>query len=117
MLWQTQLQVNDLMEKNQLLTLAMPSGSGDKKATLTRVQYKYIMQFAKYCMSTIDPWVNTSKIFQAQESVDNGLVLSPERYASPESEKNVLYAEVYATLKPEHAVLFKWNYGPVKQRV
>ncbi len=56
MLQQTQLQVNDLMEKNQLLTLVMPSGSGDKKATLTRVQYKYIMQFAKYCMSTIDPW-------------------------------------------------------------
>ncbi|PBK84235.1 hypothetical protein ARMGADRAFT_1037361 [Armillaria gallica] len=113
---QTQLQVNDLMEKNQLLTLAMPSGSGDKKATLTRVQYKYITQFSKYCVSTIDPWVNASEIFQAQESIDNGLVLSPERYASPESEKNALYAEVYAILKPEHAVLFKRNYGPAKQR-
>ncbi len=105
------------MEKNQLLTLAMPSGSGDKKATVTRVQYKYITQFAKYCVSMINPWVNASEIFQARVSVDNGLVLSPERYASPESEKNALYAEVYATLKPEHTVLFKWNYGPAKQRV
>ncbi|KAK0219572.1 hypothetical protein EDD85DRAFT_961055 [Armillaria nabsnona] len=115
-LQQTQLQVNDMMEKNKLLMLAMPSGSGDKKATLTRVQYKYITWFAKYCMSMIDPWVNASKIFQARESVDNGLVLSPKRYASPELEKNALYAEVYANLKPEHAVLFKWNYGPAKQR-
>ncbi|KAK0218428.1 hypothetical protein EDD85DRAFT_797558 [Armillaria nabsnona] len=113
---QTQLQVNDLMEKNQLLTLAMPSGSSNKKATLMRVQYKYIMRFAKYCVSTIDPWVNASEIFQARESVDNGLVLRPKRYASPESEKNALYAEVYANLKPEHAVLFKRNYGPAKQR-
>ncbi|KAK0478042.1 hypothetical protein EDD18DRAFT_1114372 [Armillaria luteobubalina] len=68
---QAQLQVNDLMEKNQLLTLAMPSGSGNKKSTLTKVQHKYIMQFAKHCMSTIDPWVDESKIFQTQESIDN----------------------------------------------
>ncbi|KAK0493744.1 hypothetical protein EDD18DRAFT_1356205 [Armillaria luteobubalina] len=92
-LWQTQLHVNVLMEKNQLLTLAMPSGSSDKKATLTKVQHKYIMQFAKHCMSTIDPWVDESEIFQAWESVDNRLVLSPKQYASPESEKNVLCAE------------------------
>ncbi|KAK0489601.1 hypothetical protein EDD18DRAFT_1359489 [Armillaria luteobubalina] len=113
---QTQLQVNDLMEKNQLLTLAMPSGSSDKKATLTKVQHKYIMQFAKHCMSTIDPWVDESEIFQARESVDNRLVLSPERYASPELEKNALYAEVYAILKPEHDILFRRNYGPARKQ-
>ncbi|KAK0482014.1 hypothetical protein EDD18DRAFT_1112815 [Armillaria luteobubalina] len=70
---EAQLQVNDLMEKNQLLTLAMPSGSGDKKSTLTKVQHKYITQFAKHCVSTIDPWVDESKIFQTRESIDNGL--------------------------------------------
>ncbi|KAK0490116.1 hypothetical protein EDD18DRAFT_1358753 [Armillaria luteobubalina] len=113
---QTQLQVNDLMEKNQLLTLAMPSGSSNKKATLTKVQHKYIMQFAKHCMSTIDPWVDESEIFQARESVDNRLVLSPEQYASLESEKNALYVEVYAILKPEHDILFRRNYGPVRKR-
>ncbi|KAK0501983.1 hypothetical protein EDD18DRAFT_1100478 [Armillaria luteobubalina] len=95
---QAQLQVNDLMEKNQLLTLAMPSGSGDKKSTLMKVQHKYITQFAN------------------DRSMENRLVLSPERYASPESEKNALYAEVYAILKPEHKVLFRRNYGPARKR-
>ncbi|KAK0492587.1 hypothetical protein EDD18DRAFT_1357859 [Armillaria luteobubalina] len=74
--------------------LAMPSGSSNKKATLMKVQHKYIMQFAKHCVSTINPWVDESEIFQAWESVDNRLVLSPEQYTSPESEKNALYAEV-----------------------
>ncbi|KAK0483352.1 hypothetical protein IW261DRAFT_1561159 [Armillaria novae-zelandiae] len=111
-LCQTQLQVNELIEKNQLLTFAMPSKSNDKKASLTKVQHKYITQFAKHCMSTIDPWVDDSDIFQARESADNGLILSPERYTSAESEKDALYAEVYAILKPEHEVLFRWNYSP-----
>ncbi|KAK0471473.1 hypothetical protein IW261DRAFT_1571983 [Armillaria novae-zelandiae] len=116
MLRQTQLQVNELIEKNQLLVFAMPSKSDDKKASLTKVQHKYITQFSKCCVSTIDPWVDDSDIFQARESADNGLILSPEQYTSAESEKDALYAEVYAILKPEHEVLFRRNYGPARKR-
>ncbi|KAK0460785.1 hypothetical protein IW261DRAFT_1428840 [Armillaria novae-zelandiae] len=113
---QTQLQVNELIEKNQLLAFAMPSKSNNKKASLTKVQHKYITQFAKHCVSTIDPWVDDSDIFQARESADNGLILSPKRYTSAESEKDALYAEVYAILKPEHEVLFRRNYSPARKR-
>ncbi|KAK0479442.1 hypothetical protein EDD18DRAFT_1364118 [Armillaria luteobubalina] len=116
-LWSTQLQVNELIEKNQLLEMLMPSRS--KKGhdnSLMPEQTSNIRHFTHCCVTTIDPWVDDAKIFQACESVDNTLILSPKRYKSPDSEEQGLYAEVYAVLKEEHHFFFKRNYSPVVKK-
>ncbi|KAK0474497.1 hypothetical protein IW261DRAFT_1568474 [Armillaria novae-zelandiae] len=113
----TQLQVNELIEKNQLLEMSMPSRS--KKGhdnSLTPEQASDIRHFAHRCVTTIDPWADDAEIFQARESVDNTLIFSPEQYKSPESEEEGLYAEVYAVLKEEHHFFFKRNYSPAVKK-
>ncbi|KAK0492036.1 hypothetical protein EDD18DRAFT_1109439 [Armillaria luteobubalina] len=113
----TQLQVNELIEKNRLLEMSMPSHS--KKGhdnSLTPEQTSDIRHFAHRCVTTIDPWADDTEIFQARESVDNTLILSPERYESPDSEEQGLYAEVYAVLKEEHHFFFKRNYSPAVKK-
>ncbi|KAK0480486.1 hypothetical protein EDD18DRAFT_1113466 [Armillaria luteobubalina] len=112
MLRSTQLQVNELIEKNRLLEMSMPSHS--KKghdSSLMSEQTSDIRHFAHRCVTTIDPWADDAEIFQVHESVDNTLILSSERYESPESEEEGLYAEVYAVLKEEHHFFFKRNYS------
>ncbi|KAK0460751.1 hypothetical protein IW261DRAFT_1577575 [Armillaria novae-zelandiae] len=116
-LWSTQLQVNELIEKNRLLEMSMPSRS--KKGhdnSLTPEQTSDIRHFAHCCVTTIDPWADDAEIFQVHESVDNTLILSPERYESPESEEQGLYAEVYTVLKEEHHFFFKRNYSPAVKK-
>ncbi|KAK0471412.1 hypothetical protein IW261DRAFT_1425222 [Armillaria novae-zelandiae] len=117
-LWYTQLQVNELIEKNRLLEMSMPSCS--KKGhnnSLTPEQTSDIRHFTHHCVTTIDPWADNANIFQARESVDNMLILSPERYESPESEEQGLYAEMYAMLKEEHHFFFKRNYSPAVKKI
>ncbi|KAK0488464.1 hypothetical protein IW261DRAFT_1556929 [Armillaria novae-zelandiae] len=116
-LWSTQLQVNELIEKNRLLEMSMPSRS--KKGhdnSLTPEQASDIRHFTHRCVTTIDPWADDAEIFQVCESVDNTLIFSPERYKSPESEEEGLYAEVYAVLKEEHHFFFKRNYSPAVKK-
>ncbi|KAK0471579.1 hypothetical protein IW261DRAFT_1425018 [Armillaria novae-zelandiae] len=113
----TQLQVNELIEKNRLLEMSMPSRS--KKGhdnSLMPEQTSDIRHFAQHCVTMIDPWADNTKIFQACKSVDNTLILSPERYKSPELEEEGLYAEVYAVLKEEHHFFFKRNYSPAVKK-
>ncbi|KAK0462145.1 hypothetical protein IW261DRAFT_1428213 [Armillaria novae-zelandiae] len=114
----TQLQVNELIEKNRLLEMSMPSRSKiGHDNSLTPEQTSDIRHFAHRCVTTIDPWADDAEIFQAHESVDNTLILSPERYESPESEEQGLYAEVYAVLKEEHHFFFKRNYSPAVKKI
>ncbi|KAK0477549.1 hypothetical protein IW261DRAFT_1565849 [Armillaria novae-zelandiae] len=97
--------------------MSMPSCS--KKGhdnSLTPEQTSDIRHFAHCCVTTIDPWVDNAEIFQACESIDNTLFLSPEQYESPESEEQGLYAEVYTVLKEEHHFFFKRNYSPAVKK-
>ncbi|KAK0484202.1 hypothetical protein EDD18DRAFT_1112007 [Armillaria luteobubalina] len=113
----TQLQVNELIEKNRLLEMSMLSRS--KKGhdnSLMPEQTSDIRHFAHRCVTTIDPWVDNAEIFQVCESVDNTLILSPKRYESLDSEEQGLYAEVYAVLKEEHHFFFKRNYSPAVKK-
>ncbi|KAK0505525.1 hypothetical protein EDD18DRAFT_1098872 [Armillaria luteobubalina] len=94
-LWATQLQVTELVEKNQLLKMLLPAHSKKGHAnSLTQEQSSDIRHYAQCCVSTVDPWVDDADIFQAQ------------------SEEQGLYAEVYAVLKEEHCFFFQRNYGP-----
>ncbi|KAK0483054.1 hypothetical protein EDD18DRAFT_1112328 [Armillaria luteobubalina] len=113
----TQLQVNELIEKNQLLEMSMLSCS--KKGhdnSLMPEQTSDIRHFAHRCVTTIDLWADNTEIFQARESVDNTLILSPKQYKSLDSEEQGLYAEVYAVLKEEHHFFFKRNYSPAVKK-
>ncbi|KAK0494355.1 hypothetical protein EDD18DRAFT_1355748 [Armillaria luteobubalina] len=117
MLQSTQLQVNKLIKKNRLLEMSMPSCN--KKGhdnSLMSEQTSDIRHFAHHCVTTINPWADNAEIFQACESIDNTLILSPERYESPESEEEGFYAEVYAMLKEEHHFFFKRNYSPAVKK-
>ncbi|KAK0472377.1 hypothetical protein IW261DRAFT_1570966 [Armillaria novae-zelandiae] len=113
----TQLQVNELIKKNRLLEMSMPSRS--KKGhdnSLMPEQTSDIRHFAQRCVTMIDPWADDAEIFQACESMDNMLILSPKQYKSPELEEEGLYAEVYAVLKEEHHFFFKRNYSPAVKK-
>ncbi|KAK0473859.1 hypothetical protein IW261DRAFT_1569208 [Armillaria novae-zelandiae] len=66
--------------------------------SLTPEQTSDIRHFAHRCVTTIDPWADDAKIFQAQ------------------SEEQGLYAEVYAVLKEEHHFFFKRNYSPAVKK-
>ncbi|KAK0471906.1 hypothetical protein IW261DRAFT_1424714 [Armillaria novae-zelandiae] len=107
-----------LLKSYQALNkMSMPSRS--KKGhnnSLMPEQTSDIRHFAHHCVTTIDPWVDNAEIFQAHKSIDNMLILSPERYESPESEEQGLYAEVYAVLKEEHHFFFKRNYSPAVKK-
>ncbi|KAK0471915.1 hypothetical protein IW261DRAFT_1424720 [Armillaria novae-zelandiae] len=116
-LWSTQLQVNELIEKNWLLEMSMPSHS--KKGhdnSLMPEQASDIRHFAHCCITMINPWADNAKIFQVCESIDNTLIFSSEQYESPESEEEGLYAEVYTVLKEEHHFFFKRNYSPAVKK-
>ncbi|KAK0485430.1 hypothetical protein EDD18DRAFT_1111574 [Armillaria luteobubalina] len=113
----TQLQVTKLVEKNRLLEMSLPARSKKGHAnSLTQEQSSDIRHYAQRCVSTVDPWVDDANIFQSHESVNNKLILSPERYESPESEEQGIYAEVYAVLNEEHHFFFKKNYGPAVKK-
>ncbi|KAK0211609.1 hypothetical protein IW262DRAFT_1301549 [Armillaria fumosa] len=84
--------------------------------SLMQEQSSNIRHYAQRCVSTIDPWVDDTDIFQAHESVNNELILIPEQYESPESEEQGLYAKMYVVLKEEHHFFFKRNYGPAVKK-
>ncbi|KAK0485505.1 hypothetical protein EDD18DRAFT_1111455 [Armillaria luteobubalina] len=83
---------------------------------LTQEQSSNIRHYTQRCVSTVDPWVDDTNIFQACESINNELILSPKQYKSPESEEQALYAKVYVVLKAEHHFFFKKNYGPAVKK-
>ncbi|KAK0487672.1 hypothetical protein IW261DRAFT_1558725 [Armillaria novae-zelandiae] len=111
MLQSTQLQVNELIEKNRLLEMSMPSRS--KKGhdnSLTPEQTSDIRHFAHRCVTTIDPWVDDAEIFQARESVDNTLILSPEsasdgRSACVSHVKHEAFYTIFGGLLPPSAAV------------
>ncbi|KAK0475320.1 hypothetical protein EDD18DRAFT_1367179 [Armillaria luteobubalina] len=107
-----------LLKSYQALNKTLRSTQLQKghNSSLMSEQTSDIRHFAHRCVTTIDPWADDAEIFQVRESVDNMLILSSERYESPESEEEGLYAEVYAMLKEEHHFFFKRNYSPAVKK-
>ncbi|KAK0186790.1 hypothetical protein F5146DRAFT_1004856 [Armillaria mellea] len=97
----TQLQVNKLIKKNQLLEMSMPAHSkkGHNKS-LTPEQTSDIRHFTQHCVAMIDPWTEDANIFQACESIDNKLILSPDHSTCINRVKNEAFHTIFGALLP-----------------